>query len=118
MGLAPYCEPRFAQAILDNVMDLKPDGSFRLDMSYFDYCTGLRMTNEKFDALFGGKPRQPEERLTQREMDLAASVQAVIEEAVLRLAKSLARSDEHTSELQSLMRISYAVFCLKQKNRT
>jgi carbamoyltransferase len=90
MGLAPYGEPRFAQAILDNVIDLKPDGSFRLDMSYFDYCTGLRMTNEKFDALFGGKPRRPEERLTQREMDLAASVQAVIEEAVLRLAKSLA----------------------------
>ncbi len=90
MGLAPYGEPRYAKAILDNVMDLKPDGSFRLDMSYFDYCTGLRMTNEKFDVLFGGPARQPEQRLTQREMDLAASVQAVIEEAVLRLARSLA----------------------------
>jgi carbamoyltransferase len=90
MGLAPYGEPKYAQAILDNVMDLKPDGSFRLDMSYFDYCTGLRMTNEKFDALFGGRPRQPEQRLAQREMDLAASVQAVIEEAVLRLGRSLA----------------------------
>ncbi len=90
MGLAPYGEPRFAQAILDNVMDLKPDGSFRLDMSYFDYCTGLRMTNDKFDALFGGPARRAEDRLTQREMDLAASVQAVIEEAVLRLARSLA----------------------------
>ena len=90
MGLAPYGEPRYAKAILDNVMDLKPDGSFRLDMSYFDYCTGLRMTNQKFDALFGGPARRPEQRLTQREMDLAASVQAVIEEAVLRLARSLA----------------------------
>src|SRR5690606_24226433 len=90
MGLAPYGEPRFAQAILDNVMDLKPDGSFRLDMSYFDYCTGLRMTNDKFDALFGGPARRAEDRLTQREMNLAASVQAVIEEAVLRLARSLA----------------------------
>ncbi len=90
MGLAPYGEPRYAKAILDNVMDLKPDGSFRLDMSYCVYCTGLRMTNEKFDVLFGGPARQPEQRLTQREMDLAASVQAVIEEAVLRLARSLA----------------------------
>jgi carbamoyltransferase len=90
MGLAPYGEPKYAKAILDNVMDLKPDGSFRLDMSYFDYCTGLRMTNEKFDALFGGPARQPEQRLAQREMDLAASVQAVIEEAVLRLSRSLA----------------------------
>ena len=90
MGLAPYGEPKYAKAILDNVMDLKPDGSFRLDMSYFDYCTGLRMTNEKFDALFGGPARKPEQRLAQREMDLAASVQAVIEEAVLRLARSLA----------------------------
>jgi carbamoyltransferase len=90
MGLAPYGEPKYAKAILDNVMDLKPDGTFRLDMSYFDYCTGLRMTNGKFDALFGGPARQPEQRLTQREMDLAASVQAVIEEAVLRLTRSLA----------------------------
>ncbi|WP_119418722.1 carbamoyltransferase family protein [Desertibaculum subflavum] len=90
MGLAPYGEPKYAQAILDNLIDLKPDGSFRLDMSYFDYCTGLRMTNAKFDALFGGPARQPEQWMTQREMDLAASVQAVLEEVVLRLAKSLA----------------------------
>jgi len=90
MGLAPYGEPKYAKTILDNVMDLKPDGTFRLDMSYFDYCTGLRMTNGKFDALFGGPARTPEQRLTQREMDLAASVQAVIEEAVLRLTRSLA----------------------------
>jgi carbamoyltransferase len=91
MGLAPYGEPRFKAAILDKLLDLKDDGSFRLNLDYFDYCTGLRMTNEKFDALFGGKPRRPEERLTQREMDLAASIQAVTEEIVLRLARSVAR---------------------------
>jgi carbamoyltransferase len=90
MGLAPYGEPRFKATILDNLIDLKPDGSFRLDLSYFDYCTGLRMTNEKFAALFGGKPRDPEARLTQREMDLAASIQAVCEEVVLRLTRSIA----------------------------
>jgi len=90
MGLAPYGEPRFAQLILDNLIDLKPDGSFRLDQSYFDYCTGLRMTNEKFDALFGGPPRKPEVWLTQREMDLAASIQAVTEEVVLRLTRAAA----------------------------
>ena len=91
MGLAPYGEPKYKDLILDNVMDLKEDGSFRLDMSYFDYCTGLRMTNERFNALFGGPPRQPEDRVTQREMDLAASVQAVTEEVVLRLTRNLAR---------------------------
>ncbi len=90
MGLAPYGEPKYAQAILDNVIDLKDDGSFRLDQSYFEYCTGLRMTNGKFDSLFGGPARTPEERLNQRHMDLAASVQAVVEEAVLRLTRSLA----------------------------
>ncbi|MGE0118615.1 MAG: carbamoyltransferase [Dongiaceae bacterium] len=89
MGLAPYGEPRYAQRIFDHLIDLKPDGSFRLDMSYFDYCTGLRMTNGKFDALFGGPARRPEERLTQREMDIAASIQAVLEEAVLRLTRAL-----------------------------
>ena len=91
MGLAPYGEPRFAQTILDKLIDLKPDGSFRLDLSYFDYCTGLTMTNSRFDALFGGPPRAAESRLTQREMDLAASIQAVVEEAVLRLGRSIAR---------------------------
>ena len=89
MGLAPYGEPKYANLILDNVMDLKDDGTFRLDQSYFDYCTGLRMTNDKFDALFGGPPRQADELLTQRHMDLAASIQAVIEEAVLRLTRGL-----------------------------
>ncbi len=90
MGLAPYGEPKYAKLIYDHLMDLKPDGSFRLDMSYFDYCTGLTMTNAKFDELFGGKPRKSEENLTQREMDIAASIQAVTEEVVLRLTRSLA----------------------------
>jgi carbamoyltransferase len=91
MGLAPYGKPTFSQTILDNIIDLKDDGSFRLDMSYFDYCTGLTMTNSKFDALFGAPARKSEEKLTQRHMDLAASIQAVTEEVVLRLARSLAR---------------------------
>ena len=90
MGLAPYGEPKYAQLILDNLIDLKPDGTFHLDQSYFDYCTGLRMTNAKFDALFGGPARDPEKWLTQREMDLAASVQTVTEEVVLRLTRSVA----------------------------
>ena len=89
MGLAPYGEPKYAQAILDHLIDLKPDGSFRLDMRYFNYCTGLTMTNDRFDALFGGPPRSPEEAVEQRHMDLAASIQAVVEEAVLRLTRSL-----------------------------
>jgi carbamoyltransferase len=91
MGLAPYGEPKFAQTILDHVIDLKDDGSFRLDMSYFDYCTGLTMTNSKFDALFGAPARKSDEQLSQRHMDLAASVQAVTEEVVLKLARSLAK---------------------------
>ena len=91
MGLAPYGEPRFAQTILDNLIDLKADGSFRLDQSFFDYCTGLRMTNEKFDALFGAPPRDSESQLTQRDMDIAASVQAVTEEVVLRITRALAQ---------------------------
>jgi carbamoyltransferase len=92
MGLAPYGEPRYAQTILDNLIDLKADGSFRLDQSWFDYCTGLTMTNERFHRLFGGLPREPEhELLEQRHMDLAASIQAVTEEVVLRMARALAR---------------------------
>ena len=90
MGLAPYGTPKYAQLIYDNLMDLKPDGSFRLNLDYFNYCTGLTMTNERFDALFGGRPRLPAAPLEQRHMDLAASIQAVIEEAVLRLTRSLA----------------------------
>ena len=91
MGLAPYGEPRFVKQIRDHLLDLKADGSFRLNMDYFDYCTGLRMTNSRFDELFGGPPRKPEDRLTQREMDLAASVQAVTEEVILRLVRSMGR---------------------------
>ena len=89
MGLAPYGEPRFAQLIYDHLIDLKEDGTFRLDQRYFDYCTGLTMTNERFDELFGGPPRTPEELVSQREMDLAASVQAVTEEVMLRLTRSI-----------------------------
>jgi len=89
MGLAPYGEPRFKDTILNNIVDLKEDGTFRLDQSYFDYCTGLRMTNEKFAALFGGPARKPDELLNQKHMDLAASVQAVTEEIVVRLARSV-----------------------------
>lgn len=91
MGLAPYGEPKYVKTILDNLMDVKPDGTFRLNMDYFDYCTGLRMTNKKFDAIFGGPPRQPESALTQREMDLARSIQEVTELVMLRLANSLHR---------------------------
>ncbi|HEY7666147.1 MAG TPA: carbamoyltransferase [Xanthobacteraceae bacterium] len=90
MGLAPYGEPKFADLIFEKLIDLKPDGTFRLDQSYFDYCTGLRMTNERFDALFGGPARKPQELLDQRHMDLAASIQAVTEEIMLRLTRSLA----------------------------
>ena len=91
MGLAPYGDPKYAGLIYENLIDLKADGTFRLNLDYFDYCTGLRMTNERFDALFGAPPRDPESRLTQRDMDLAASIQAVTEEVVLRLTRSLAR---------------------------
>lgn len=87
MGLAPYGEPKFVKTILDKVMDLKEDGSFRLDMKYFNYCQGLTMTSRKFHDLFGGPPRKPESDLTQRDMDLAASVQAVAEEVILRTGR-------------------------------
>jgi len=89
MGLAPYGEPKYVEAIKDQLIEIAPDGSFRLNMDYFDYPTGLRMTNEKFSLLFGGKERVPESPLTQREMDLAASIQTVTEEVILRLAKSV-----------------------------
>lgn len=97
MGLAPYGEPKYASAIYEHLLDLKPDGSFRLNLEYFNYCTGLTMTNGRFDALFGGAPRKPEARITQREMDLAASVQAVTEEVVLRLARSIAKETGSTN---------------------
>jgi carbamoyltransferase len=90
MGLAPYGEPKYASLILEHLVDVKPDGTFRLNLDYFDYCTGLRMTNKKFDELFGGPPRDPNSLLTQRDMDLAASIQAVTETVVLRLTQSIA----------------------------
>ncbi|MEC7611080.1 MAG: carbamoyltransferase N-terminal domain-containing protein, partial [Pseudomonadota bacterium] len=89
MGLAPYGEPRYVDLIKAHLIDIKPDGSFRLDMRYFNYATGLTMTNRRFDRLFGGPPRQPEAELTQREMDIAASIQVVTEEIVLKLADTI-----------------------------
>ena len=89
MGLAPFGEPRYADLILERLMDLKEDGSFRLDLSYFDYCAGLTMTSHKFDRLFGGPPRKPETPVTQRESDLAASVQKVTEMVMLRSVRHL-----------------------------
>ena len=91
MGLAPYGEPKYLELIKQKLIDIKDDGSFRLNLDYFDYCTGLTMTNARFDALFGAPPRKPEAPLTQREMDLAASVQAVTEEVMLKLAGAVAR---------------------------
>jgi len=90
MGLAPYGEPKYKKLILDNLVDVKPDGSFRLDLSYFDYCTGLTMTNERFSALFGEPVRSPDKLLTNFHMDIAASIQAVLDEVVLRLTRGLA----------------------------
>jgi len=91
MGLAPYGNPVYAKLIFDNLVDLHEDGSFRLNMEYFDYPAGLTMTNKKFSKLFGGPPRKPESELTQREMDLAASIQAVTEEIVLRMCRAIAK---------------------------
>jgi carbamoyltransferase len=92
MGLAPYGQPKYVKLIKDHLIDIKDDGSFALDMSYFNYCTGLTMTNEKFDALFGGPPRTQEAELTQREMDLAASIQVVTEDVVIKLARNIAKT--------------------------
>jgi carbamoyltransferase len=99
MGLAPYGEPKYVRPILDeHLIDLKDDGSFTLNQQYFDYLGGLTMTNAAFDRLFGGPPRKPESRLTQREMDLARSVQVVCEEVMLRMARtSIARPGFRTS---------------------
>ncbi len=90
MGLAPYGQPKYAQQILDEIIDLKDDGSYKLDLSFFNYCTGLTMTSSKFDDLLGGPARQPEQMLEQRHMDLASSIQAVTEEVVLRMTRFLA----------------------------
>jgi len=91
MGLAPYGRPKYVHTIYDHLIDLKPDGTFRLNLDYFNYCTGLTMTNGKFDSLFDGPPRKPESPLTQREMDLARSVQDITEEVMLRLARTVQR---------------------------
>jgi len=92
MGLAPYGTPKYKELILEHLLYLKEDGSFRLNMDYFDYCTGLTMTNAKFNQLFGGSPRDPKtQEITQRHMDLAASIQSVIEEVILRMTRALAR---------------------------
>jgi len=87
MGLAPYGEPKYVKQIFDHLVDLKEDGSFKMNMEYFDYCAGLKMTNDKFASLFGGPPRVGESKLTQREMDLARSVQEVTEEVMLRMTR-------------------------------
>jgi carbamoyltransferase len=91
MGLAPYGQPRYVKTIFDHLLDLKPDGTFRLNIEYFNFLTGLTMTNGKFASLFGGPPREPESPLTQREMDIAASIQKVTEEIVLRLTAKARR---------------------------
>ena len=109
MGLAPYGDPKYADLILDKLIDLKPDGTFRLDMRYFNYCTGLTMTNSKFDELFGGPPRKAESKVTQREMDIAASIQKVTEEVVLRLARTI---HEETGEENLCLAGGVALNCV------
>ncbi len=99
MGLAPYGNPRYVKIIKEKLIDLKEDGSFALNLKYFSFCQGLRMTNPAFAALFGGPPRQPESRITQRERDLAASIQAVTEEIVLRMAQTAKMPNRQGSSL-------------------
>ena len=109
MGLAPYGQPKYVDLILDNLLDLKSDGTFRLDMSYFNYCTGLTMTNRKFDQLFGGPPRKPEGQLTQKDMDIAASIQVVTERVVMGLAGTL---HEETGEKNLCLAGGVALNCV------
>ncbi len=109
MGLAPYGEPKYADLIRERLIDLKEDGSFRMEMSYFNYCQGLTMTSKKFDQLFGGPPRKPESPLTQREMDLAASIQVVTEEILLRMARHV---HELTGEKQLCLAGGVALNCV------
>jgi carbamoyltransferase len=91
MGLAPYGEPKYVDVILEKLVNIKDDGTFRLDMCYFNYATGLTMTSKRFEGLFGGPPRKPESPMTQREMDIAKSIQVVTEEIVLRLGQTVHR---------------------------
>ena len=90
MGLAPYGNPKYVSKIRDNLIHILDDGSFNLDISYFDYCTGLTMTNKKFHDLFGEPPRSEETRITQFHMDMAASIQKITEEVILKIAKNIA----------------------------
>ena len=92
MGLAPYGEPKYSNLIKENLIDIKEDGSFALDLNFFNYCTGLTMTNEKFNILFGGLPRNPETEISQRDMDIAASIQKVTEEVLIKLVKGVAKT--------------------------
>ena len=109
MGLAPYGKPRFRDVIMKELIDLKDDGSFRLNLDYFDYAAGLRMTNRRFDRLFEGPPRKPESKLTDREMDLAASVQVVTEEVVLKICRDL---HEKTGEKNLCLAGGVALNCV------
>jgi len=109
MGLAPYGQPRYLQRIYDNLLDLRPDGSFRLNMKYFGYLDGLTMTNGEFERLFDGPPRKPESELTQREMDIAASIQAATEEIVMRMAKYI---HKETGEKHLCMAGGVALNCV------
>jgi len=97
MGLAPYGEPRYEKMIRDNLIDIKPDGTFRLQMTYFEYTTGLRMTNDRFTNLFGRPPRKPESPLTQQDMDIAASIQSVTEDVILRMARTVHKETGSTN---------------------
>ena len=97
MGLAPYGEPKYRDAILQNLIDVKDDGSYRLSTDYFGYLDSLVMTNEKFHQLFGGPPRQPESRITRKDMDLAASVQAVLEDVILKMARHARKLTGHSA---------------------
>ena len=92
MGLAPYGEPKYSNLIKENLIDIKEDGSFALDLNFFNYCTGLTMTNEKFNTLFGDVPRNPETEISQRDMDIAASIQKVTEEVLIKLVKGVAKT--------------------------
>lgn len=109
MGLAPYGEPKYIKQIYDNIIEIKHDGSYRMNMDYFNYCTGLTMTNSRFDRLFGGPPRKAADPLTQREMDLARSVQVVIEETVLRICRTL---HQQTGEKNLCMAGGVALNCV------
>lgn len=109
MGLAPYGEPKYSDLIKNNLIEIAEDGSFQIDISYFDYATGLKMTNNKFHNLFGAPPRKPETKITQREMDLAASIQKITEEIILKLSKNIA---EETGEKNLCLAGGVALNCV------